>query len=218
MYTILFNIVKHLRCYATNAKLSNIQRVVSMDKNPGLNNTTWARRGMFWDITPCGSSKNRRFGGTYRLHLQDNKTFECSEHTAKICLRRMDGTSTVVLIRYVELPTRRHIPEGDAVTRKRVLGVRSPVLSAPDISLRSLGSIPGRSNTLGSVVTNPAVAYRSIPTVTPQRSFMILPCLLYLGLASSLFHIHLPVEILARVCNCHCDEGCMEGEGWSLDT
>jgi hypothetical protein len=29
---------------------------------------------IFWDITPCSpSSLNRRFGGTYRLHLQDWK-------------------------------------------------------------------------------------------------------------------------------------------------
>jgi hypothetical protein len=25
---------------------------------------------IFWEMTPCGSYKNRRFGGTYRLHLQ----------------------------------------------------------------------------------------------------------------------------------------------------
>jgi hypothetical protein len=26
---------------------------------------------VFWDMAPCGSGSNRRFGGTYRLHLQD---------------------------------------------------------------------------------------------------------------------------------------------------
>jgi hypothetical protein len=26
---------------------------------------------IFWEMTPCGSYKNRRFGGSYRLHLQD---------------------------------------------------------------------------------------------------------------------------------------------------
>jgi hypothetical protein len=26
------------------------------------------RNAVFWDVTPCGSCKNRRFGGTYRLH------------------------------------------------------------------------------------------------------------------------------------------------------
>jgi hypothetical protein len=28
---------------------------------------------IFWDVTPCGSCKNRRFGGTYRLHHQGDK-------------------------------------------------------------------------------------------------------------------------------------------------
>jgi hypothetical protein len=26
------------------------------------------RNGVFWEVTPCGSCKNRRFGGTLRLH------------------------------------------------------------------------------------------------------------------------------------------------------
>jgi hypothetical protein len=25
---------------------------------------------IFWEMTPCGSYKNRRFGGSYRLDLQ----------------------------------------------------------------------------------------------------------------------------------------------------
>jgi hypothetical protein len=25
---------------------------------------------IFWEMTPCGSYKNRRFGGSYRLHLK----------------------------------------------------------------------------------------------------------------------------------------------------
>jgi hypothetical protein len=28
---------------------------------------------VFWDVTPCGSYKNRRFVGTFRLHHQDEK-------------------------------------------------------------------------------------------------------------------------------------------------
>jgi hypothetical protein len=31
---------------------------------------------VFWDVTPCGSSKNRRFGGTYRRHPQGVKIGE----------------------------------------------------------------------------------------------------------------------------------------------
>jgi hypothetical protein len=28
---------------------------------------------IFWEKTPCGSYKNRRFGGSYRLHLQGSR-------------------------------------------------------------------------------------------------------------------------------------------------
>jgi hypothetical protein len=28
---------------------------------------------IFWDMTPCSLSFNRRFGGTYRLHLQGQR-------------------------------------------------------------------------------------------------------------------------------------------------
>jgi hypothetical protein len=31
---------------------------------------------VFWDVTPCGSCKNRRFSGTYRLHHQGDKNQE----------------------------------------------------------------------------------------------------------------------------------------------
>jgi hypothetical protein len=27
------------------------------------------KNAVFWDVTSCGSCKNRRFGGAYRLHL-----------------------------------------------------------------------------------------------------------------------------------------------------
>jgi hypothetical protein len=31
------------------------------------------KNGVFWDVTPCGSCKNRRFGGTYHLLHQGDK-------------------------------------------------------------------------------------------------------------------------------------------------
>jgi hypothetical protein len=35
------------------------------------------KSSIFWDITPCSLLKvNRRFGGTYRLHLQDRRISE----------------------------------------------------------------------------------------------------------------------------------------------
>jgi hypothetical protein len=34
------------------------------------------KKGVFWDVTPCGSCKNRRFGGTWRLlHQGDNTKY-----------------------------------------------------------------------------------------------------------------------------------------------
>jgi hypothetical protein len=32
-----------------------------------------SKNGVFWDATPCGSCKNRRFGGTWRLLHQGDK-------------------------------------------------------------------------------------------------------------------------------------------------
>jgi hypothetical protein len=33
------------------------------------------KNGFFWHVTPCGSCKNRRFGGTWLLLLQDDKNW-----------------------------------------------------------------------------------------------------------------------------------------------
>jgi hypothetical protein len=40
-----------------------------------MTNCNWQalKNGVFWDVTPCGSCKNRRFGGTYRIFHQDDK-------------------------------------------------------------------------------------------------------------------------------------------------
>jgi hypothetical protein len=34
------------------------------------------KNAIFWDVAPCRSSVNRRFRGTYRLHLQGRKVRE----------------------------------------------------------------------------------------------------------------------------------------------
>jgi hypothetical protein len=46
--------------------------------NPKLHNREWSevfttvtmKNSVFWDVAPCRSCVNRRFGGTYRPHLQ----------------------------------------------------------------------------------------------------------------------------------------------------
>jgi hypothetical protein len=45
------------------------------------------RRNAIWNITACHSTKNRRFRGTYRLHLQVKDTLETSQLAARICLK-----------------------------------------------------------------------------------------------------------------------------------
>jgi hypothetical protein len=47
---------------------------------------------VFWDVTPCGSCKNRRFGGTYSLHHQGDQN------------RRARNNYVVVLRSVLRLP------------------------------------------------------------------------------------------------------------------
>jgi hypothetical protein len=39
---------------------------------------------IFWYIAPCSTYMNRRFGGTYHLHLQGRKSAECSENSSAL--------------------------------------------------------------------------------------------------------------------------------------
>jgi hypothetical protein len=45
---------------------------------------------IFWEMTPCGSYKNRRFGGSYRLHLQGD---ECEQVQSEIVSSCIGGDS-----------------------------------------------------------------------------------------------------------------------------
>jgi hypothetical protein len=39
------------------------------------------KNAVFWDVTLCGSCKNRRFGGTYRLHHKGDKNRRARNNT-----------------------------------------------------------------------------------------------------------------------------------------
>jgi hypothetical protein len=43
---------------------------------------------IFWEMTLCGSYKNRRFGGSYRLHLHGERVRAGTERNSKLLYRR----------------------------------------------------------------------------------------------------------------------------------
>jgi hypothetical protein len=65
---------------------------------------------VFWDVAPCRSCVNRRFGGTYRLHLQGRKNRERGTSASKWLQTRS---------------TRRHIPEDDILHSHRRENLKS---------------------------------------------------------------------------------------------
>jgi hypothetical protein len=44
-----------------------------MKQSSWINVVLSVKNGVFWDVTPGGSCKNRRFGGTWRLLHQGDK-------------------------------------------------------------------------------------------------------------------------------------------------
>jgi hypothetical protein len=57
------------------------------------------KNSVFWDVAPCRYFVNRRFGGTYRLHLQGIRKPQA-----------MNQLEQVAVYSY-KISTRRHIPE-----------------------------------------------------------------------------------------------------------
>jgi hypothetical protein len=53
---------------------SYIPKCHNRNKHNATSHSFWTlKNGVFWVVTPCGSCKNRRFGGTWRLLLQGDK-------------------------------------------------------------------------------------------------------------------------------------------------
>jgi hypothetical protein len=50
---------------------------------------------VFWDVSPCGYYRNRRLGGTYRLHLQG----ENNQGTVALSMLQSLAIANVFLVR-----------------------------------------------------------------------------------------------------------------------
>jgi hypothetical protein len=91
------------------------------------NKITWTKLHMkyiiFWNMTPCSPmSVNRRFGGTYRLHLQGRRNkFSKIPACLLIFAKLISSTLKMEAICYsvtsvdTQRTTRRYIPEDDTL-------------------------------------------------------------------------------------------------------
>jgi hypothetical protein len=74
------------------------------------------KKAVFWDMAPCRSGVNRRFGGTYRLHLHGSLLFTSLTDASPADFHIFPSTLKMEAIRSSETSvnitsTRCHIPE-----------------------------------------------------------------------------------------------------------
>jgi hypothetical protein len=75
------------------------------------------KRITFWDMTPCSPlSFNRRFGGTYRLHLQGRRNRFSKPASKQVASTlKMEAISSSETSGATQRTARRHIPEDDSL-------------------------------------------------------------------------------------------------------
>jgi hypothetical protein len=59
------------------------------------------KKAVFWDVAPCRSGVNRRFGGTYRLHLQGRREI-ISKSAREASVRDVKGRLVLEIDSYCE--------------------------------------------------------------------------------------------------------------------
>jgi hypothetical protein len=78
------------------------------------------KNAVFWDVTPCGSCKNRRFIGSCRLHHHGDKNpsanvVPISSILVTLMMEAIRSSESSVLIK----ATRRNIPKDDILHSHR---------------------------------------------------------------------------------------------------
>jgi hypothetical protein len=56
--------VAPLRTDVSDQRIAIIIIIITVENISELGTKLTMKSGVFWDVTPCGSCKNRRFGGT----------------------------------------------------------------------------------------------------------------------------------------------------------
>jgi hypothetical protein len=82
------------------------------------------KNAVYWDVAPCRSCVNRRFGGMYRLHLQGIKISERGISVSRrLKMEAIRSSETSVHTR----STRQHIPEDGILHNSRALPPDHPL-------------------------------------------------------------------------------------------
>jgi hypothetical protein len=123
------------------------------------------KKAVFWDVAPCRSCVNRRFGGTYRLHLQGRCLTSLTDASRADFLifpstLKMETIRSSNTLDYTR-STRRHIPEDDILHSHRLENLKSYIDS-------TMYYIPGESivgdawkSQLSKVSSNNCISQRS---------------------------------------------------------
>jgi hypothetical protein len=86
----------------------------------------YLKNSLFWDVAPCKSCVNRRFGGTYHLHLQGGKIRERNPAwaAADFSALKMEAIRSSEMSVHIR-STQRHIPEDGILHSHRCENLKS---------------------------------------------------------------------------------------------
>jgi hypothetical protein len=87
---------------------------------------------IFWDMTPCSPLNcTRRFGGTYRLHLQGQLATCLLAGLLNYSTLKMEAIRSSETSGAIQRTTRRHIPEDDTLHNHRCENLKSYAIYFP---------------------------------------------------------------------------------------